>query len=103
MRISLSRPGWILSAIAMLLLAQPSAAQQKPRAQRQRPLYDSTQVSFVLPAGISHKAAQQAVRTYGKVGAGQALDHQDSLFLRQWSPDYLQAAKDRPTPARPKR
>lgn len=66
----------------------------KPAAQ----LYDSTRVSFAktLPQGVTHKAAQQAVITYGKIGARQPLDRTDSLFLQQTNPAYLEAIAEQP-------
>lgn len=68
-----------------------SWAQGRPK--KHVALYDSTKVSFAhsLPAGITHKAAQQAVVTYGKIGAGKPLDRSDTLFLQQHDPAYLRA------------
>lgn len=82
--------------ISLLLLvgALVSPTQTHPRPARQKaPLYDSTKVSFAhsLPAGVTHKAAQQAVVTYGKIGAGKPLDRSDTLFLQQHDPAYLRA------------
>lgn len=78
----------MLPTLLLLLASLPS--QTKPlKAPRQ--LYDSTKVNYTLPPGISHKTAQQAARTYSKIGAGQALDHVDSVFLQQRDPRYLPA------------
>ncbi len=69
--------------------SRPSPAPQPPRSAR--PLYDSTRMNLSNSPGISHKTAMQAAGTYGKIGAGQPLNHADSMFLRQWSPAIIGA------------
>lgn len=95
----------LLTAILLAALALRGQAQTAPKAlpakanrpQKGTRLYDSTRVTFAhtLPEGISHKTVQQAVITYGKIGAGQPLDRTDSLFLQQRDPLYLQAELER--------
>lgn len=83
-----------LLTLCLLASMLGATAQTRPRGRRQAgPLYDSTKVSFAhtLPAGVTHKAAQQAVITYGKIGGGKLLDHTDTLFLQQHDPAYLRA------------
>ena len=84
----------LLTSLTLPAQAQKTTGRKPPRASRPAAqLYDSTRVDFAhtLPDGISHKAAQQAVITYGKIGAGKPLDHADSLFLQQRDPQYLPA------------
>jgi hypothetical protein len=81
---------WSMTSLTSLLLSVVLAGLVTSAAHGQASMpYDSTQVSYMLPAGISHKAVQQAVRTYGKVGQGLPLDHTDTLFLNQWMPGLL--------------
>lgn len=77
--------------LTLLLALLPSQTHPTKAPKPPKPPYDSTKVNYKLPPGISHKTAQQAVRTYGKIGAGQPLDHEDSVFLKKRDPDYLRA------------
>jgi hypothetical protein len=79
----------ILALLLALLPSQTGRPAKPPKPPKQ--LYDSTKVSYTLPPGISHKTAQQAIRTYGKIGEGKPLDHTDSVFLKQRDPAYLRA------------
>jgi len=92
-----SRSRWAGLLVTALLLSGAATAQVT------RPLYDSATVSFAhsLPAGISHKTAQQAVITFQKIGEGKPIDKTDSLFLEQWMPGYLHHDPAVAAPRRP--
>ena len=98
------RYSWLFVLPLQLLLARESTAQWRPAAQPPKPLYDSTTAKVDLSAspGVSHKTAMQAARTFGKIGAHQALNYEDSVFLRTWSPGYLaEPGATTPAPKRP--
>jgi hypothetical protein len=81
----------LLLALQLPSQAHPSQA-RLPHGRAEKPLYDSTRMDLSNSPGISHKTAMQAARTYGKIGAHQRLNHDDSVFLRKWSPDIIGAA-----------
>ena len=84
--------------------AHPSQGTRPCRvAKAEMPLYDSTKMDLSASPGISHKTAMQAARTYGKIGVHKPLNHDDTVFLRKWSPDIIGPQDDAPekTPVRP--
>jgi hypothetical protein len=83
---------------ALLLLSAGAQAQGVPSGAATVQNYDTTTVSWTLPAGMSHKTARQAVATLTKMGTTldkSRLTPADSAFLYKWMPGVLEPPKRR--------
>ncbi|WP_139926372.1 hypothetical protein [Hymenobacter sp. DG01] len=83
---------------AALLLSVGAHAQGFPAGAATVQNYDTTTVSWTLPAGMSHKVARQAALTLTKMGTTQdktRLTTADSAFLYKWMPGVLEPPKRR--------
>lgn len=97
-------PTLLLLVLQFPSQARPNQGTRPARAPKPaKMLYDSTKMDLSASPGLSHKTAMQAARTYGKIGAHQPLNHDDSVFLRKWSPDIIGAQDEAPEkmPVRP--
>lgn len=84
---------------ALLLVSGGAYAQGPPSGTSTVQNYDTTTVSWTLPAGMSHKVARQAAATLTKLGTDPSkatLTPADSAFLYKWMPGVLETRRRQP-------